>query len=115
MNNVKVERWNQNFVREISTIINMELQDENIKFVTVTDCEITSDYSHAKVYVTVLDESKKEETLKALNKASAHIRSELCHRIEIRHTPQLKFVYDDSIDYGRKIEDKIKAIHENDE
>ncbi len=115
MNNVKVERWNHSFIREISNIVNMELQDETIRFVTITDCEITSDYSHAKVYFTVLEEAKKEEIEKALNKASAHIRSQLCQRIEIRHTPQLKFVYDTSIDYGRKIEDKIKEIHENDE
>ncbi len=112
MNNIKIERWNHIFVKEISEILSTEIKDEEIQFVTVTGCDITSDLSYAKVYVTVLDDSKKESTLKALNKASAYIRSELSQRIEIRHTPELKFLYDDSIAYGNKIEEIIEDLHE---
>ncbi len=112
--NVKIERLNSTFVKEISQIIYEEVKDEAIKFVTITDCDITSDLSFAKVYFTVLDDTKRESTLNALNKASSFIRGELSQRIDIRHTPELKFVFDTSIEYGKKIEDLIEKINDED-
>ena len=114
MANVKIERLNHTFMEEISQILMTEIKDEDIRFVTVTGVDITSDLSFAKVYVTVLDESKKKETLEALNGASHIIRGKLSERIEIRHTPELKFIYDSSIDYGNHIEDIIEKIHKED-
>ncbi len=110
--NVKIERLNSSFVKEISQILLEEIKDDDIKFVTITDCDITSDLSFAKVYFTVLDDSKRETTLGALNKASGFIRSELSQRIDIRHTPELKFIFDASIEYGKKIEDLIEKIND---
>ena len=112
--NVKIERLNHAFVEEISYILHNEVKDEDIKFVTVTGCDISSDLSYAKVYVTVLDDKKKESTLEALNGAKSFIRGELSKRVDIRHTPELKFFYDNSIDYGKKIEDLIDSIHDKD-
>lgn len=114
MANVKIERLNHTFMEEISQILMTEIKDEDIRFVTVTGVDITSDLSFAKVYVTVLDETKKEETLEALNGASHFIRGKLSERVEIRHTPELKFIYDSSIDYGNHIEDIIEKIHKED-
>ena len=111
--NVKIERLNSAFVREISYILMTEIKDEDIKFVTITDCDITSDLSFAKVYFTVLDESRKIDTLKALDKASSFIRGKLSSRVDIRHTPELKFLYDESIEYGAHIEDIIEKINES--
>lgn len=113
--NVKIERLNSTFVKEISYILMTEIKDENIKFVTITDCDITSDLSFAKVYFTVLDESKKIDTLKALDKASSFIRGKLSERVDIRHTPELKFLYDESIEYGNRIEKKIEELHKKEE
>ena len=113
--NVKIERLNSAFVREISYILMTEIKDEDIKFVTITDCDITSDLSFAKVYFTVLDESKKIDTLKALDKASSFIRGKLSTRVDIRHTPELKFLYDESIEYGNRIEKKIEELHKKEE
>lgn len=112
--NVKLERLNSTFVKEISYILMEEVKDDDIKFVTITDCEITSDLSFAKVYFTVLDDNKKSDTLKALNHAKSFIRSELSQRVDIRHTPELTFIYDTSIEYGKKIEDIIEKINEED-
>ena len=98
-------------MEEVSKILMLEIKDENIKFVTVTDCDTSNDLSYAKIYVTVLEEDKKEETLKALNKASSFIRSELAKRIEIRNIPELKFYYDESISYGEKIDKIIDKIN----
>ena len=109
---VKIDRIASNIVKEISYILAYEVKDNDIKFVTVTDCKLSSDLSYAKIYVTVLDDKKRESTMKALNEASGFIRKELADRIEIRHTPELEFIYDESIEYGKKIEDIIEKIHE---
>ena len=109
---VKIDRIASNIIKEISYILAYEVKDNDIKFVTVTDCKLSSDLSYAKIYVTVLDDKKRESTMKALNEASGFIRKELADRIEIRHTPELEFIYDESIEYGKKIEDIIEKIHE---
>ena len=100
-------------LKEISYILATEVKDEDIRFVTVTDVKVTNDLSFAKVYVTVLKEDKINETMKALKNASGYIRKELAERLEIRHIPELEFVYDESIAYGKKIENIIENIHEN--
>ena len=81
-------------------------KDKDIKFVTITGCDITSDLSYAKVYYTVLDETKKESTKKALEKAKGFIRGEISKRIDIRHTPELRFIFDTSEEYGSNIGEK---------
>lgn len=111
--NVKIDRLNSSFVKEISKILATEVKDNNIKFVTITDCEISNDLSVAKVYFTVLDNSKKTETITALNKAKSFIRGQLSKRVDIRHTPELRFIFDESIEYGNKIEKIIDKINEN--
>ena len=111
---VKIDRINHSLVREISYILMTEVKDEDIKFVTITDCKTTNDLSFAKAYFTVLDDKKRETTLEALKNAAGFIRRELAERVEIRHIPELEFVYDESIEYGKKIEDIIGKIHEED-
>ena len=110
--NIKIERINHMIREEVSKILMLEIKDEDIKFVTVTDCDTSNDLSYAKIYVTVLEQEKKEETLKTLNKASSFIRSELAKRIDIRNIPELKFYYDESINYGEKIDKIIDEINE---
>ena len=111
MANIKIERLNHAFQEEISMILMTEIKDEDIKFVTITGVDTTSDLSYAKVYFTVLDETKKETTLEALTGAASFIRSKLAERVEIRHTPELKFIYDTSIEYGNHIEEIIDSIN----
>lgn len=110
-NNVKIERLNHAFQEEISMILMTEIKDEDIKFVTITDVDITNDLSYAKVYFTVLDDNKRNSTLEALNNAASFIRGELSKRVQVRHTPELKFIYDTSIDYGKHIEEIIEEIN----
>ncbi len=112
MASIKIERLNHAIQQEISIILMREIKDEEIKFVTITGVDTTNDLSFAKVYYTVLDESKKEKTEEALKKASSFIRTKLAERIDIRHTPELKFIYDTSIAYGEHIEDIISKINE---
>lgn len=109
---VKIERLNDQFQKEISIILQTEIKDQDIHFVTITGCEITNDLSFCKVYFTVLDDSKKESTLNALKGAASFIRGELSKRVQVRHTPELRFFYDESIEYGNKIEKIIEKINE---
>ena len=112
MANIKIERLNHTYQEVISTILMREVKDEEIKFVTITGVDITSDLSFAKIYYTVLDEEKKETTAKALEKASPFIRTKLAESVDVRHTPELKFIYDTSIAYGEHIEKIINKINE---
>lgn len=108
---IKIDRIASMLEKEISYILMMEIKDADIKFVTVTGVKVSNDLSYAKVYVTVLDDNKKGTTMKALKDASGFIRHELYDRVDIRHIPELEFVYDESIAYGKKIEDIIEEIH----
>lgn len=111
MFSIKIERLNHLIQQEISIILMTEARDEDLKFVTITGCDTSSDFSFCKVYFTVLDKAKKASVEKALNGAASFIRGKLSERIDIRHTPELKFIYDTSIDYGNHIEELIKEIN----
>ena len=112
MASIKIERLNHNYQEVISTILMREVKDQDIKFVTITWVEVTNDLSFAKVYYTVLDQEKKESTQLALEKAAPFIRTKLAERVEVRHTPELRFIYDKSIAYGEHIDNLIKEIKE---
>lgn len=107
----KIDRIASEIQKQISYILMMEVKDEDIKFVTVTAVNVSNDLSFAKIYVTVLDGNKKDSTMEALKNASGFIRKKLAERVDIRHIPELSFVYDESIEYGKNIEDKIIQIH----
>lgn len=109
---IKIDRIASNMVKEISYILANEVKDKDIKFVTVTDVKLASDLSFAKVYVTVFEKEKINDTMKALEQAKGFIRKKLSERIDIRHTPELSFVFDESIEYGNKIEKIIEQINE---
>ncbi|MDD2181679.1 MAG: 30S ribosome-binding factor RbfA [Bacilli bacterium] len=108
---LKINRLANILIQEISYILATEVKDKNIKFVTVTDVKLTNDLSFAKVYVTVLDDEKREETMKSLNNAKGFIRTKLTDRVDMRHVPKISFVYDESIEYGNKIENLIGKLN----
>lgn len=108
---IKTERVNNNLQKEISYILMTEVKDSDLKFVTITSVKTTDDYSFAKVYVRVLDDSKKEATMKSLKNASGFIRRQLHDRVDMRYIPTLEFVYDDSVDYGKRIETIIESLN----
>ena len=111
---VKIDRIASNLVKEVSYILMTEIKDKDIQFVTITDCKLTNDLSFAKMYYTVLDDSKRESTAKALKNARGFVRSKLYDRVDIRHIPEIDFVFDESIEYGKNIENIIEEIHQKD-
>ena len=112
--NVKIERLNNLFLAELSNIIFKEIKNPLIKTVTLTAVEITNDLSFAKVYFTCMNEDK-DKVLAELNEAKGFLRTKLANTIEIRHTPELIFEFDNSIEYGQNIEKIIEEIHKRDE
>lgn len=110
--NLKGERVASDMQRELGNILLLEAKDEDFKHVTITDCDVTNDLSFAKIYFTTTDDREKVE--KDLNNAAGFFRSLLAERLQIRHTPELRFIFDKSIEYGRKIEKIIEKLHEED-
>lgn len=113
MAKVRAGRAGEQIKKELSQLIQMELKDPRIGFITVTGVDITNDLSLAKVYLSVFgDEEARENTLKALEKAKGFLRSELGKRIQFRHTPELMFKLDSSIEYGSRIEKILTDIRD---
>ncbi|NHN28337.1 30S ribosome-binding factor RbfA [Paenibacillus agricola] len=105
MARVRVGRVGEQIKKELSQIIQSELKDPRIGFITVTGVELTNDLSQAKVFLSVLGtDEQKVETLKVLSRSSGFIRSEIAKRVRLRKVPDLIFGLDSSIDYGSHIE-----------
>lgn len=110
--NLKTKRIASQIAREISVILNEEAKNEVLKKVSITDVTVDSDLTFAKVYfMTRLDDYKMVEN--ELNEAAGFIRKELAHSLNLRSTPELKFVYDKSADYAREIDDIIEEIKDD--
>lgn len=109
---LRPNRVGEQMKKELSDIIGRKIKDPRIGFVTVTDVQVTGDLQQAKVYISVLgDEQQREDTLKGLAKAKGFIRSEIGQRIRLRKTPEIQFEFDESIDYGNRIETIIHEIN----
>jgi ribosome-binding factor A len=107
----RANRVGEQMKKELSEIIGRKIKDPRIGFVTVTDVQVTGDLQQAKVYISVLgDDEQRENTLKGLAKAKGFIRSEIGQRIRLRKTPEIIFEFDESIDYGNRIETLLHQL-----
>ena len=108
---IHTKRLESMLISEISNILMTEAKDEDLKFVTITSMNLANDLSFAKVYFTTLNEDK-ERIAKELNEASGFIRAILKKRkLDIRIMPELKFIYDNSMEYGNNIDSLINKIN----
>ena len=112
MSKIKCERVASEIVRIVSTILAQDSRDELLKTVTITGCTVSNDLSYAKVYFTCLEDNKREKITEALNKASSFIRKCLAPRFDTLKIPELTFIYDNSLEYGKHIDELIDKIHE---
>ena len=101
-NSIKNTRINGEVQKELSRIISREIKDPRIHSMTsVVSVEVTPDLKQCKAYISVLgDEEEKKETLAGLNSAVGFVRNELARSINLRNTPELEFIIDQSIEYG---------------
>jgi ribosome-binding factor A len=97
----------------LSTLIQRELRDPDLGFLTLTAVRLTGDRSIAKVYYTVLGEqAQADKTQKALARAAGFLRTQLAQRLKMRRVPELQFFRDASIEEGNKIEALLAKIKE---
>ena len=112
-NSIKNTRINGEVQRELSRLISREIKDPRIAPMTsVVDAVVTSDLKQCKAYISVLgDQKAKEDTLNGLRSAVGYIRRELAHSINLRNTPEITFILDDSIEYGVEMSKKIDELN----
>lgn len=111
-NSIKNIRINAEVMRELSQIIR-ETKDPRIHPMTsIVAVDVATDLKTCKVYVSVLgDEEDRKETLAGLNSAEGFMRRELAHRLNLRNTPQLKFIMDTSIEDAMAMMKKIDEVN----
>ena len=98
------DRVSEQIRRELAELIRTELKDPRVGMISLTDVEVTADYAHAKVFFSTLAGSEGlSEVLVGLQKASGFLRRELGKRISIHMTPQLHFVFDQSLERGAEL------------
>ena len=100
----RIDRISEEVRREVDAIIREELHDPRVNGTySVTRAEVTGDLRYAKIYISVLEDERRDELLEALKNAKGFIRRSLGKRMIIRYTPELIFVSDKNIEYGVRI------------
>ena len=113
---MKIERVDNELVKELNVIIARELKDPRINcFVSVTAVETAKDLKSAKAFVSIMDDDKSKDVLNALNGASAYIRGLLFERLKIRTVPHISFHKDNSLNHSFKIEAILKELNVSEE
>ena len=93
--------------RELAQLVQMEVDDPEIGFISISDVEVSRDLAHAKVFVTVFNPDEAKASIKALKKAAGFLRSRLGQAMRIRKVPELHFHHDHSVETGLKMDDLI--------
>jgi len=109
----KMLKVSEQMKRHLNEILQREVKDKKVGFITITDCVVTSDLSFCKIYYTVYGPGgrQKDATI-ALERAKGFIRSELAKRMSsLRKMPELIFVVDESTKYGNKIDQLLADLN----
>jgi len=96
--------------RELADLLRREVRDPHVGMVTLTSVDVSPDLSHAKVFFTILEKEKKDDTTRALQRAAGFLRSQLSHRMSMYTTPELRFVYDESVERGDRLSRLIDSV-----
>lgn len=117
MPNYRVERLQQEVLREVTDILAHKVKDPRVSGVTLTEVSVTNDLQIATLYYSTLTDlaSERAKIDQGLTKALGLIRKELAHRLSIYKVPELHFKRDTSVDYGKRIDALIEEIHRADE
>lgn len=121
-NSIKNTRINMEVQRELSEIIRTQVKDPGLQdvMVSVTDVEVSPDLKYCKAYISVLgSQDRRKAVMDGLKRAVGFIRRELAHRVNLRNTPEIIFLSDQSIEYGvhmtRMIDDVTRDLHDREE
>ena len=111
-NSIKNTRVNTEVMHELSNILRGGIKDPRVaEFTSVVAVEVAPDLKTCKAYISVLgDEKAQQDTIRGLQSAEGYIRRELAHTLNMRNTPEIKFVLDQSIEYGVRMSKKIDDV-----
>ena len=110
-NSNRLERINEELKKEISNIINYEVTNSKVTgMISVTKVKVSPDLSFARVYVSMLHSKNIKDSLAGLKSSTGFIRSRIAENINLRVTPELVFEFDDSLEYGEKIDRILEEI-----
>ena len=113
----RISRINEEILRELSEQFR-RLKDPRVSqtgMVSITRVDTTGDLRYARIYVSALDKSQEKEVLKGLKSAAGFLRRELGRSLQLRYTPELQFVADDSIQHGAHILEVLRQVEQQDE
>jgi len=96
--------------RELGVMVQRELNDPDVGFVSISDVEVSRDLGVAKVYVSVLETDKADKSIVALNRAAGYLRGILGRQLRMRVTPELRFIQDTSIDTGEQMDALLASV-----
>ena len=108
--NSRDKRIGEQIQKDLMDILRVRVKDPRAKWITITDVEVNPDFSWAKIFYTTMDDNLREDAGKALDSARGFIRSELSKGFKTYSIPQLKFVYDESLERGSKILSIINQV-----
>lgn len=112
----RCQRVGEQIHKEVSTMLTYGLKDPRVGFVTITGVEVTPDLGMARIYYTVMgDEESRRQTGEGLKSSTSYVRKQLSRLLHLRHTPDILFVYDESFDYGQRIESLLRDVKPGDE
>jgi ribosome-binding factor A len=110
----RIQKIEERIYEELSSILLMEVSDPRLETVSITKVRVDRELAFANIYVNSLEGSETaDEVLEGLNHAAGYLRSELAHRIQMRHTPRLRFYWDPSPEHADRIDQLIASLHEN--
>lgn len=113
----RTRRIAQQLQQELAQVLQRDIKDPRIGFVTVNDVDVSRDLSYAKVFVTFFEEDEKlvQEKVEALDAAAGYIRSLVAGRMKLRVMPELRFVYDASLVEGMRMSNLVSRVISDDE
>lgn len=106
----RIDRINKEFLRAISDLLRSRVKNEEVKEAMLTTVSVSRDLGYAKVFYTLIDESRKDNVQKSLESAAGLIRSILGREMHLRTVPELHFFYDDSETKARKMDELLDSI-----
>ena len=110
-NSNRMNKVDEELKKEISSIISLELKNPHLTgLISVSKVKTTPDLRFARVYVTMINEKSNKENLTILKQSSGYIRSAIAKKINLRYTPELIFEFDESLEYGSRIDEILKDI-----
>ena len=106
----RAQKLGDQIQRELSDLLARELRDPRVGMITITSVDVSPDLSHAKIFFTTLSSESRAQTSAGLQHAAGFLRSQLARRLSIYTIPELRFVYDESVERGDRLSRLIDSV-----